>query len=177
MMVTCGFAPSHHRIGRQPLNLSIAHRSPLSGRNLRRRTTPPMPTAPSGPWPDPPRRWFLSSPSDSLPYPSIHPPERIRQLIADLDDDSFSRREAATRELSTSGIQAELLLGECLSTTPSPEVCRRVNSLLENLKPVKTWIVTDASLLRTLRAIRVLQRIGNPGMVQNPPFSGSTRGR
>ena len=91
-----------------------------------------------------------------------YPLERIRQLIADLDDDSFSRREAATRELSTSGIQAELLLGECLSTTPSPEVRRRVNSLLENLKPVKTWIVTDASLLRTLRAIRVLQRIGNP---------------
>jgi WD40 repeat protein len=95
------------------------------------------------------------------PIPKF-PTARIRQLIADLDDDSFHRREAATRELSTADIQAEPFLRQCLLKTSSPEVRRRVKLLLETLNPPKTWIVTDASLLRSLRAIRVLQCIGTP---------------
>ncbi len=95
------------------------------------------------------------------PVPS-YSPERIRQLILKLDDDSFQRREAATRDLSALGMQAAPFLRNCLSTPSSPEVRRRAQSLLESLKPLESWIVADPTLLRRLRAIRVLQCMGTP---------------
>jgi hypothetical protein len=113
-MVRCGFGLSLRPNGRQLLSLWTVPRSHLSGRNSLQPTTPPAYCA----------IWTLAaSPTIVLPFLAKrlvpvpkYSPERIRQLIADLDHDDFHHREAVTRELSAAGIQAEPFLRQCLST-------------------------------------------------------------
>jgi WD40 repeat protein len=85
-------------------------------------------------------------------------PERISQLIADLDNDDFLRREAATRELSRLGTVAGPALRKALENSPSAELRRRAEPLL---KALPGWIIRDPETLRIVRAIWVLQRIGS----------------
>jgi dipeptidyl aminopeptidase/acylaminoacyl peptidase len=85
------------------------------------------------------------------------PPARIRQYIADLDDDSFERREEALRTLSGLKQQAEPALREALRETSSPELRRRVTALLDSLD---RWPLADPNTLRALRAVWVLEHIG-----------------
>jgi hypothetical protein len=85
--------------------------------------------------------------------------ERLDRLIADLDSDTFARREAASRELSRLGTIAESALRKCLENSPSAELRRRAEPLLEALPG---WLIKDPETLRIVRAIWVLQRIGTP---------------
>ncbi len=85
--------------------------------------------------------------------------ERLHQLIADLDADEFARREEASRELAKLGIEAEPALRKALEGTPSPELRRRVQTLL-NDPACQTEMTPDA--LRQLRAIQALEQIGTP---------------
>jgi hypothetical protein len=85
-------------------------------------------------------------------------PERLRELVTSLDDDKFSVREAVTRELARLGPQAEGTLRTALRETTSAEARNRINSLLKTLE---TWAILDPETLRTVRAIWVLERIGN----------------
>jgi hypothetical protein len=82
--------------------------------------------------------------------------KRFDQLVADLDSDSFDRREAATRELSC-GVVAEAVLEKALANRPSPEMRRRLEPMLENYLD---WTEKDPEVLRSIRAIWVLQQIG-----------------
>ncbi|HJT77079.1 MAG TPA: hypothetical protein VJ739_07725, partial [Gemmataceae bacterium] len=84
-------------------------------------------------------------------------PKRIEQWIGDLDSDRFEVREAASRGLSGLGEQAESALRQVLKGTPSAERRRRVQSLLDRLHAVP-----PAPVLRTLRAIRVLEHTHTP---------------
>ena len=84
-------------------------------------------------------------------------PKRIEQWIGDLDSDQFEVREAASRGLSGLGEQAESALRQVLKGTPSAERRRRVQSLLDRLHATP-----PAPVLRTLRAIRVLERTHTP---------------
>ncbi len=80
--------------------------------------------------------------------------QHIEKLLADLDDDSFRTREAASQELSRTCYEAEPLLRRALQGRPSLEMRRRLEALLaQPRRPSK-------EALRTLRAIAVLERIG-----------------
>jgi hypothetical protein len=60
--------------------------------------------------------------------------KKVQKWIANLDDDTFATREAASRELEKLGVTVKPLLRETLKGRPSPEVCRRINVLLARLK-------------------------------------------
>jgi WD40 repeat protein len=104
-------------------------------------------------------------------------PRRIRRLLAELDSNEFAVRAAAAKELEQIGDQAELPLHEALRKKPSLEVRRRVEALL-----ARPRIVRDAELLRRLRAIEILERIGTPealrllqGLAKGAPHARATR--
>jgi len=79
-------------------------------------------------------------------------PQRIRQLIADLDSKRFRDREKATEELEKLGELVEPALTKVLDGEPSLEVRRRVKELLRKIVP---------EALRSARAVMVLERVGN----------------
>jgi hypothetical protein len=54
--------------------------------------------------------------------------------LAQLDDDSFEKRQAASRALERLGAAAKPLLREALKAKPSPEARRRAEALLARLK-------------------------------------------
>jgi RNA polymerase sigma factor (sigma-70 family) len=92
-----------------------------------------------------------------LPAPGPDP-KAIRQLVKDLDSDSFEDREKAQKGLEKLGGTAEGVLREALTKDPSPEVRRRLESLLAerpNLAP-------SPESLRRLRAMQVLERFASP---------------
>lgn len=80
------------------------------------------------------------------------------QLLADLDSDSFKRREAATLETSL-GDMSEAVLEQALAHSQSPETKRRLEAILDALPE---WTEKRAELLRQVRAVWVLQQIGTP---------------
>jgi hypothetical protein len=85
--------------------------------------------------------------------------DRLRQRIADLDNDDFRRRELAVRELTRLGPDAVLPLHAALDAKPSVEAKNRIEALLKELHP---WYIKDPETLRTVRAIWVLQRMATP---------------
>jgi hypothetical protein len=84
--------------------------------------------------------------------------KRIDGLIARLDDDEFTERERASRELEKFGGRAEPALRKAVARAASAEVVRRAGELLGKLK--------DAALsgdrLREVRALEVLEGLGTP---------------
>jgi hypothetical protein len=60
--------------------------------------------------------------------------EKAEKWIADLDDDSFPTRQAATRELEKLGLAVKPLLHENLKAGLSAEVRRRIDALLAKFK-------------------------------------------
>ncbi|MBY0527643.1 MAG: hypothetical protein K2R98_29870 [Gemmataceae bacterium] len=107
---------------------------------------------------------FSNAPEKTLPFlrERLKPigkekPEHVRNLIGNLDNEDFTVREAATRELARIGFQAESALRTALSDSTSEEVRKRARQLLQN---IDSWVHTEPEMLRTLRAIWVLERIG-----------------
>jgi RNA polymerase sigma factor (sigma-70 family) len=84
---------------------------------------------------------------------------RVARLIADLDHESFDRREKASRELEALLPQARPALLNALSGTPSPEARRRIELLLA----VPTPVVRDLQSLRHIRGIQVLEQLAAQG--------------
>jgi WD domain, G-beta repeat len=87
--------------------------------------------------------------------------EQIERWIAKLDDDAFAVREKANEDLEGAGASAEKTLRRTLKAEPSPEVRQRVEALLESLenRPLKPEV------LRGVRAVEILDRIGSPEAV------------
>jgi hypothetical protein len=101
-------------------------------------------------------------PKQALPFLAehLHPaaqvdPKRVDKLLADLDSEQFTVRDAAARELDGMGPQIEPALQRVLESKPSLEVRNRVRAIQEKQRGVP-----PAATLRTLRAIRVLEAIG-----------------
>jgi WD40 repeat protein len=97
----------------------------------------------------------------SLLRPKLRPvpipdQKRVARLLADLDDNSFDVREAASRELATLGRQVEPDLRKMLNDKPSAELRKRVDSLLAACDALPT----TAQELRELRAVWVLEEVG-----------------
>jgi hypothetical protein len=80
---------------------------------------------------------------------------QVRRLVARLDSEEFSEREAASRELAELGEQVELSLARALKETRSAEVRRRVKELLAKLKAAP-----GAEELRLTRAVHALELCG-----------------
>jgi RNA polymerase sigma factor (sigma-70 family) len=110
--------------------------------------------------------WALAaSPKQALPLlrdalPRAAAPEagRVAQLIADLDDDDFNKREKATDELVKIGEPAEPALKKALEGKPSVEMRRRLEYLLERMRESPG----SGERLRQARALEVLEVMGTP---------------
>jgi hypothetical protein len=92
------------------------------------------------------------------PYPTA-PADVMRKLLADLDGESFERRETATKRLKELGLQAEPALRAALRARPSLEQKKRIESVLAALEETPQPPALEE--LRQLRAIIVLERIGS----------------
>jgi len=91
------------------------------------------------------------------PLPAAAKTPNIEQLIADLDDDSFKVRDAATAKLAAIGEMAREQLQKALAETKSLEVAARAGRLLKDLVSPKA---ATAEARFCTRAIQVLEMIG-----------------
>jgi hypothetical protein len=85
------------------------------------------------------------------------PADKLSRLIADLDSDQFSTRQRATEEMEQIGEQAVPALRRAIAGTPSLELRRRVEALLQKAEIGPPF----PEQLRTLRAIAALEQIGS----------------
>lgn len=106
---------------------------------------------------------LVRQPKECLPLIEKHlrsiaavDPKRLAGLIADLDNDDFDTRERATRELRLLQESAATALRQA-TQSPSAEVRRRASQLLATLDES----VLSGERLRTVRAVEVLERIGD----------------
>jgi RNA polymerase sigma factor (sigma-70 family) len=92
----------------------------------------------------------------SLKSPPAVDAKRLEQLIKDLDDDNFAKRERAAEELEKAGEQAARALQKALEGNPSAEVRLRVKRLLDGLDggPARERV------MRQRRGIEVLEHLG-----------------
>jgi RNA polymerase sigma factor (sigma-70 family) len=92
-----------------------------------------------------------------LPEPVVDRPS-VEELIAQLDDDAYDKREQATRLLQEKGARIMARLQEALKTSRSAEVRARLEKILQQ------WIEEPLTLeeLRAVRAITALGRIDTP---------------
>jgi WD40 repeat protein len=87
--------------------------------------------------------------------------EQIKAWIKQLDADEFQAREKASAELAKAGKRAARFLSEALKEKPSLELAGRLERLLAALGSDEVN-VPAGDLLRSLRAIQVLEWIGTP---------------
>jgi RNA polymerase sigma factor (sigma-70 family) len=106
----------------------------------------------------------MSTASQTVPYLAqrlkpVAPvdPALLARLLSDLDSANYGAREKAAAELAKLGDLAEQTLQAALAKKPSLEFQRRVEAILR--KPDEP--VTSSEMLRTLRALEVLERIGS----------------
>jgi hypothetical protein len=83
--------------------------------------------------------------------------KRARQLIADLDNNRYAVREAATIELARLGQLAESEMRQALNRKPTAEMRVRLEALLKPLRGLP-----PRETMRAIRAIQVLEWIGSP---------------
>jgi RNA polymerase sigma factor (sigma-70 family) len=84
-------------------------------------------------------------------------PDRVRQLLNDLDSPQFAVRDQAYRELERLGYAAAPTLISALKGPVTLEQSRRIEKLLDRLEKS----VPGADDLRVLRAVEVLERIAS----------------
>jgi hypothetical protein len=109
-------------------------------------------------------RELASRPKEALPLlkEHLHPvavvdAARLAQWIAELDNNSFEKRQKATAELEKLGEQARDAFKTALASKPSSELKRRVAALLEKLDQH----AYSPETLRDLRALETLEMIGD----------------
>jgi RNA polymerase sigma factor (sigma-70 family) len=86
---------------------------------------------------------------------------RIRKLVAELDSEKYTEREAAEVELTRLGRQAEAELRKALAGTPSEEVKRRAGRIVEQWE-APTTAGYPPGQARELRAVWALELAGTP---------------
>jgi RNA polymerase sigma factor (sigma-70 family) len=106
---------------------------------------------------------FLAAPAEAVklfaekvkPVEALDP-KRIQRLLDDLDSDQFAVRQRASAQLEKMGELAGPALRKALEGEPSPEARRRIEEVLKKTDS----IAPQGELLRSLRAIEVLELIG-----------------
>jgi WD40 repeat protein len=87
---------------------------------------------------------------------------RAIPLIADLQSDNFKVRQQATQELEKLGPGAELTLRLALEGKPSPEVSKRIQTLLDKIKSKAEDSTGLFNSQNALLALEMLEEIGSP---------------
>ncbi len=82
--------------------------------------------------------------------------KEIERLLAELDSDSFERREKASQTLLAAGKAIKAAVLKALESKPTPEKQRRLRELLDAMAPSPP----PAKLVRSLRAVELLERLG-----------------
>lgn len=107
---------------------------------------------------------LLDHPAESVPFlidrlSPVKPADadRVWQLIARLDSESFAQREEAHRQLLTLGEPILAILHQALKDRPSLEKKKRIQGLIESLS-----LISNPNLLRLLRALAVLEWSSRP---------------
>jgi WD40 repeat protein len=91
--------------------------------------------------------------------PVVRPdPDKVASWLAKLDDDTFSVRQSAERDLANLGELVEPALREALKQKPAADKRERMEQLLAKLAP---GAVPSNHMLRASRAIEALERIGS----------------
>jgi hypothetical protein len=110
--------------------------------------------------------WLADHPRRAVPYlevrlrPAVpYDPKRLARLIGELDGDEYAVRQRATKELEALGERAEPALRAALARKPPLEVHRRITRLLDRLDGP----VTEPEVLRVVRAVEALERMGSAG--------------
>ena len=105
---------------------------------------------------------LVAAPREAVPFLKQHlrkigpDTQAIGKLIAQLDDNKFTMRAQATRELEGLGKAAGPALRNFLEGKPSPEARRRAQQVLAKLEAPGD----SPQMIRLLRALEVLERIG-----------------
>ncbi len=84
------------------------------------------------------------------------PADELQRLVQDLESPRFRRREQASRRLAEFGEDAEPTLRQALADKPSAEVRQRLERILAGPR-----LVPAPELLRSLRALQILEAIGD----------------
>ena len=85
--------------------------------------------------------------------------DAIEQLLRQLEDDDPLVRDKATRDLEKFGASVEPALRRALAETSSVELRTRVTDVLRR---IATSVIRSPEVLRTARAIQILERAGGP---------------
>lgn len=86
---------------------------------------------------------------------------KLKILINDLDSDKFAAREEASQKLHAYGARAEGALRRTLAQAPTVELRRRIENILAEMAPPLLKLPLSGEQLRGVRAVEVLERIGN----------------
>jgi WD40 repeat protein len=112
---------------------------------------------------------LIAMPSKSVPFLTEHlqpasddVAKTVQRCIADLDNSSFATREAAQKELVRLYFDAAPALQVALDKKPSLEVRHRLETILGS-----AWQDQPSETLAQLRAIEILEYIGNPAARQS----------
>jgi WD40 repeat protein len=109
------------------------------------------------------RASFALSVAEAVPFlrgrlKPVASPDHLAALIAGLDAATLAERAKASDELARLGEDAAPELRRALAARPSAEARGRIEALLASLKGP----ATSPEVLRTLRAIAALERVGTP---------------
>src|SRR5262249_36620780 len=85
--------------------------------------------------------------------------QEVERLIAGVEDDSFPVRERASQALEEAGRPVRPALLQALEAKPGAEKKRRLQHLLERM-PATAGPAPE--LVRPLRAVELLERLGTP---------------
>ncbi len=109
---------------------------------------------------------LAADPQHTIPYlrPRLHPvaaadEERLKRLIADLDNEQFAVREEATAELEKIGEAALPAMRKAVENRPALEARRRLERLIEKAQQREKW-PPSAERRRLGRSLEVLERAG-----------------
>src|SRR5262249_46547206 len=114
--------------------------------------------------PGPLAPWALvEAPQEALPFlrARLRPaaavdPRQIERWVAELDSDQFAARQAAVKRLKEADTHAEKIVDASLKGKLSPEVRRRLETILASIRELP-----PSNRLLALRAVLLLERIGN----------------
>lgn len=84
--------------------------------------------------------------------------DKVKPMLADLDNESFQKRQEAVKQLKLLGLAAAPALRRALEADPSLEMKRRVQEVLTALESPEPL---TAEAVRELRAVVALERVGN----------------
>jgi hypothetical protein len=89
------------------------------------------------------------------PAPSVEA-KQVQRWISDLDSEEFATRDKAVQELTELGELAESAVKKALDDPPTLEARRRLSQVLDRIQRG----IPSSTLIQSLRAIEVLERIG-----------------